>query len=833
MGLKNKFAVTGMTCSACSAHVEKSVRALKGAVSVQVNLLANSMVVEYDENLLTADEICRAVKNAGYAAEIFGSKKKAAESAGGDTAIAVRLKVSIVFMLIEMYVAMHGMLNLPVPSFLHGAENAAAFAFTQFLLALPVVYVNRKFFINGFKNFWHGAPNMDTLIAIGSGAALVYGAAMIYAIGFALGRGNLTNAARCSHDLYFESAVMILTLITVGKFLEDKSKRKTNDAVSRLIALKPQTATLWTEQGEREAAIEEVRLNDIVVVKPGQYIPVDGVVESGHSLVDEAMLTGESLPVEKTAGSKVSAATLNQHGVLKVKTEKLGEDTALAKIIALVEEAGSGKAPIARLADKVSGVFVPVVISLSLIALLAWLYLGAELSFALAAAISVLVISCPCALGLATPVAVMVGMGKGAENGILIKSAEILENARHADVVVLDKTGTLTQGKPKVTDAEFAAGCDAAEITAAAVSLEMQSEHPLGRAVVEYGKEKNIAALPVENFQAAVGRGITGEINGKKCFMGSAAFLREQNIDTKGFAEKYLQQGKTLLYLAIEGKLKGAFAVADSLKSDSKKAVELLLAMGKDVIMLTGDRKEAADFIAKEAGIAKVIAEVLPTDKESVVRNLQDEGKRVIMVGDGINDAPALVRADTGIAIGRGVDIAVEAADVILLKNSLLDVVNTLRLSGAVIKNIKMNLFWAFFYNVIGIPLAAGVFYNALGWQLSPMAAAAAMSLSSLCVVSNALRLRRFKAYESAAENKTQFIREAENTMEKVLTVEGMMCNHCKKSVEKALGSVDGVAAATVDLAAKTAVVTLVKDVADDVLKKAVEDADFTVVAIK
>ncbi len=763
--MKTKFQVTGMSCSACSSHVDKSVRKLAGVKDVQVNLLSGSMLVDYEESAVTPEAICLAVQNAGYGASPIknGAKTEKTNGApeGGDTPIGVRLKVSVLFMLLEMYVAMHHMLALPVPSFLHGPENAVAFAFTQFLLALPVVYVNRKFFIYGLRNLWHGAPNMDTLIAVGSGAALVYGISMIYAIGFSAGHGDWAAVDRYRMDLYFESAVMILTLITVGKYMEDKSKKRTTDALNRLIALKPQTAVIQTAEGEKEVPIESVAVGDVVLVKPGQTIPVDGVVIDGHSLVDESMLTGESLPVEKAAHSKVSAATLNQHGALKIKTEKIGEETALAKIIALVEDAGSGKAPIARLADKVSGVFVPIVIAIGIAAAAAWLFAGAGISFALSIGISVLVISCPCALGLATPVAVMVGMGKGAENGILIKSAEILENAHHASTIVLDKTGTLTEGKMRLTDLSPQNGYTEREALSYALALELQSEHPLGKAIVSYAKEKRIASLKSEQFSAVIGKGIQATVEGHRCHLGSGAFLRENGIDFDESAAKELaEQGKTVLYLAVDAKLSAIFAVADVLKADSCQAVQLLHQMGKKVIMLTGDKNETAAFIAKSAGIDRVIAEVLPQDKESVVRHLQQNGGKVVMVGDGINDAPALVRADIGIAIGKGTDVAVEAADVILLKNTLLDVVNTLRLSHAVIRNIKMNLFWAFFYNVVGIPLAAGVFYTILGWKLSPMVAAAAMSLSSVCVVSNALRLRSFKAYENEEKNQTVQIQE-------------------------------------------------------------------------
>lgn len=837
--MKKKFEVSGMTCSACSAHVDKSVRSLDGVSDVQVNLLAKSMLVEYDEKRVIADDICKAVQDAGYDAVLAGADRSdtaVKDSAGqsSDTPMLTRLRVSVMFMLLEMYLAMNHMLGLPVPAFLHGTENTLAFAFTQFLLTLPVVFINRKFFSNGLRTLLHGAPNMDTLIAIGSGAALVYGVCVIYAVSFAVSRGDWAAVEMYSMELYFESAVMILTLVTLGKYLEERSKQRTTDAVTRLIALKPQTAIIETAEGEREVAVDEVRPGDIVLVKPGQNIPVDGVVVSGRSLVDESMLTGESLPAEKLPGSKVSAATLNQRGALKIRTEKTGEDTALAQIIALVEEAGSGKAPISRLADKVSGVFVPVVIVISILAVLIWLWVGADLSFALTIGISVLVISCPCALGLATPVAVMVGMGKGAENGILIKSAAILENAHHADTVVLDKTGTLTEGRPEVTDIILQQGCDEETALRYALTLERQSEHPLGQAVVAYCDKRNITELPANEFTAVIGRGIMAQIDEKDCCLGNESFMAEQNVAVDIDAANLAKQGKTALYLAVDGRLLAVIGVADTLRADSSKAVGYFHSLNKRVIMLTGDKRETAEHIAAQAGVSEVIAEVMPQDKERVIRDLQAKGSRVIMVGDGINDAPALVRADIGVAIGKGTDIAVDAADVILLKNSLLDVVNTIRLSTAVIKNIKMNLFWAFFYNVVGIPLAAGVFYTMLGWKLSPMVGAAAMSLSSVCVVSNALRLRRFTAYTTSEQPTVREFKEKEaDNMEKVLIVEGMMCNHCKKSVEKALSSVDGVDMAVVDLAAKTAAVTLRKNVDDDILKKAVEAADFTVVEVQ
>lgn len=844
--MNKKFSVTGMTCSACSASVEKAVKKLEGINSVSVNLLTNSMVVDYNEEAIDENNIIQAVTSAGYGASVFSKNKngiKVSDKMRVEDEIKEmkkRLIISFAFLIPLMYISMGHMMGLPLPSFLSGLENAISYGMTQFLLALVIVYVNRKYYQVGFKTLFKGSPNMDTLIAIGSSAAMVYGIFAIYRMGYGLGIQDFELVEKYHMDLYFESAAMILALITLGKYLEKKSKGKTSEAITKLMDLAPKTATILRNNKEVIVPIEEVLKDDIVIVKPGESIPVDGVIIEGSSSIDQSAITGESIPVEKNIGDKVIAATINKNGYFKFKAEKVGDDTTLAQIISLVEDASSSKAPIAKLADKISGVFVPIVISISIISTIVWLLVGKSFEFSLSIGIAVLVISCPCALGLATPVAIMVGTGKGAENGILIKSAEALETAHKIQTVVLDKTGTITEGKPKVTEIVVNSNINKNELLKIAASIEKPSEHPLADAIVEKAKKENITLLDVDNFISITGKGIKAEINNKIYYAGNLSLMKENNIDYSKF-EKVIndlaKKGKTPLCFSDDSILLGVIAVADTIKPTSKKAIEEFKNMGINIVMLTGDNKNTAEAIRKELNIDKVIAEVLPQDKEKEVRKIQESGKKVAMIGDGINDAPALARADVGIAIGAGTDIAIESADIVLMKSDLLDGVTTIKLSKAVIKNIKENLFWAFFYNAIGIPLAAGVFYNILGWKLNPMFGAFAMSLSSVCVVSNALRLKLFKAYDKNIINEENFENEFEEgedeEMKKIVRVDGMNCSHCQAKVESALSALDGVSEAKVNLKKKIAVVTLEKEVNDDTLLKAVNDAGFTGVSVE
>lgn len=757
---KVTFDIQGMTCSSCVAHVEKAVNKLDGIKNVQVNLLQNSMIVEYDKNKLNNEKIIDAVIDAGYGASVQKDKEKIIdkkEKKNSNTenitqSMKKRLIISICFLVPLMYIAMNHMLykwfKIPIPQIIktifHGSENALIFGFTQFLLLLPIIYVNRNYFKVGFKRLLKKSPNMDSLIAIGSGAAIVYGIFAVYMIGYGLGHNQINLVEKYSKDIYFESAGTILTLITVGKYLEAKSKGKTSDAISKLINLAPKTAIVLRDGKEVEINLEQVVIGDILIIKPGASIGVDGSIVFGTSSIDESSITGESIPVEKTIGDTVVSGTINKNGYLKIKATKVGDDTTLSQIIKLVEEASNSKAPISRLADKVSGVFVPIVILIAVIATIFWLINGQSFEFALSIGIAVLVISCPCALGLATPVAIMVGTGKGAELGILIKSAQSLEQLHLVDTVVLDKTGTITEGKPKVTD--IVSLIDEKELLKIAGSLEKNSEHPLAQAIVENVSQMQIPFLKVEDFNAISGRGVRGKIQGNKYLGGNIAFMEENNIDIskiKHKADKLLSQAKTVLYFANETDVIGIIAVADTVKDTSIEAIKGLKEKNIDVIMLTGDNKTVANEIAKQIGIDKVISEVLPQDKEKEVQKLQQQGKKLAFVGDGINDSPALVKADVGLAIGSGTDIAIESADIVLIKNNLLDVANAISLSRAVMSNIKMNLFWAFFYNCIGIPIACGVFYLGLGFKLNPMFGALAMSLSSVCVVTNALRLKR------------------------------------------------------------------------------------------
>ena len=871
--MKERYHVSGMTCSACSSHVEKAVKKLEGVESVSVNLLTETMEVDYHQGQLDSGGIVAAVEGAGYGACPFGEARKdgrdggdrqgSREGKGRETlrrkaqeearAMKWRLGISVAFLLPLMYVSMYHMYNqwlgLPIPEFvqkyLQGGENAVAFALTQLLLLLPIVYVNRKFFAVGFKTLGHLAPNMDSLIALGASAAIAYGIFALYRIGFGLGHGDMEVVMNYSHDLYFESAGMILTLITVGKYLEGRSKGKTSEAITKLMDLSPKTAVLLVEGQEVEVPTEELREGDVFLVKPGSLIPVDGTVLEGSSSVDEAAITGESVPVEKGAGDRVVSASMNKAGFLKCRADKVGEDTTLSQIIRLVEEAGASKAPIAQLADKVAGVFVPVVMGIALVTLCAWLLAGAGAEFAISTAIAVPVISCPCALGLATPVAIMVGTGVGAGCGILIKSGEALQQARDVDTVVMDKTGTITAGKLKVTEVSvYAPGIQTDTLVAVAAALEKKSEHPLAEAVVEHAVSLGLTVPEAKDFRAVFGRGVEGVLAGEKYFVGNRPFLEEQGISIEttalegiaGLADK----GMTPLLAAREGEFLGVIGVADQVKASSREAVSSFREMGIHVVMLTGDNARTAEAVRKSLDIPEVVAEVLPQDKEKKIRRLKEEGRRVAMIGDGINDAPALAAAHVGMAIGAGTDVAMESADIVLMKSDLRDAVTAVRLSRAVIRNIKQNLFWAFFYNAIGIPLAAGVWYPVFGVKLNPMFGAAAMSLSSLFVVGNALRLRGFKSGSAGRSRESvesmggmpQAHAERKKTMTKIVSVEGMMCGHCTGRVQKALEALDGVKSVVMSLEEGTATVELEEGAGGEALKAAVEEAGYKVKGI-
>lgn len=827
--MTEKFNVTGMTCSACSAHVEKSVKKLNGVKSVNVNLLQNNMHVDFDETAVSVDDIINAVVSGGYGASVAGKKQEKKDNKIDNeiSNMKFRLIVSLVCLVPLMYISMGHMWGWPFLSVFHGAENGITFALTQMLLTLPIMYVNRKYYITGFKTLFHGAPNMDSLIAIGSGAAFAYGIIAIYCIGYGLGHGDKEFAHSYMMNLYFESAAMILALITLGKFLESRAKGKTSQAIEKLIDLSPKTAVVIRDGKEVTVGVDDVQIGEIVVVKAGQSVPLDGVIVEGNGAIDESAITGESIAVEKNVGDKVIGATINKSGYFKFKVEKVGEDTALSQIIHLVEEASASKAPIAKLADKVSGIFVPVVISIAVITIIVWLLLGKGVSFALSMGISVLVISCPCALGLATPTAIMVGTGKGAQYGILTKSAESLETAHQVDTVILDKTGTITEGKPSVTDIA-PVGISDKELLQIAASIEYLSEHPIAKAIVE--KANGLELSNVADFEQIAGQGVKGSVDGKKVLAGNYKMMRENNIEVSE-DEVFAKDGKTSLYFAVDNKFVGIIAVADTIKATSRQAIEDMRNMGLDVIMLTGDNAVTANAIKNKLSLSSAVAEVLPSDKEEVVRKLQQSGHKVAMVGDGINDAPALTRADVGIAIGAGTDIAIESADIVLMKSDLQDVVTSIELSHSVIKNIKENLFWAFFYNALGIPVAAGVLYGIAGLKLNPMIAALAMSFSSVFVVSNALRLRFFKP---KCNNIKTVKNEKENkTMTKTIKINGMMCSHCTGRVGEVLNAIDGVSAEVSLDNGGQAVVTLAKDVSDDVLKKAVVDAGYEVVGIE
>ena len=884
--MKERFDVTGMTCSACSSHVEKSVSKLTGVENVSVNLLTNSMQVEFDENKLDTAGIIKAVEDAGYGAAVKDGHAKSGTKTSGQSDsqennglsaveqnvknMKKRLIISLIFWIPLMYVSMGHMiyqwLNIPMPpftmNFLHGNENAITYAFTQFLLLLPILIANQKYFKNGFKTLWHRSPNMDSLIAIGAGAAILYGIFAIYRIGYAMGHGDMAVVHQYAHDLYFESAGTILTLITIGKYLETKSKGKTSEAITKLLNLAPKTVTVVRDGVEQVVDATDVEKGEIFLVKPGESVAVDGIVLEGKSSFDESAITGESIPVPKQEGDTIVSASMNKSGLIRAKATKVGEDTTIAQIIRLVEEASSSKAPIAKMADKIAGVFVPTVITIALITGIIWLISGATFEFAMSTAIAVLVISCPCALGLATPVAIMVGTGKGAENGILIKSGDALETAHQIDTVVLDKTGTITQGKPVVTDIICAAGknADKTQLLQIAGSLEKGSEHPLAEAIVNYCETNSIALEKVTDFNALFGKGIEGTVSGTHYYAGNEKMMEEKGIslstEQKNQIRELAKQGRTPLLFADENQFLGIVAVADVVKPTSKEAVQKFRDYGIHVIMLTGDNEVTAQAIKEQVGIDEVIAGVLPTQKEEKISALKQAGHKVAMIGDGVNDAPALASADVGIAIGAGTDVAIESADIVLMKNDLLDAVGAVKLSKAVIRNIKENLFWAFFYNSIGIPLAAGVLYPLFQIKLNPMFGAAAMSLSSVCVVSNALRLRWVKLHDAkktqsephqdvaastiadinqhnALDNNIKSTNndKGESTMTTTISIEGMMCAHCQAHVEKALKEVAGVTEVTVSLENKNAVVT--GDASVEALKQAVVDAGYEVTDVK
>ncbi len=850
-----QYNVTGMSCAACSARVEKAVSKVPGVTSCSVSLLTNSMGVEG-----TADEaaVIAAVEAAGYGASVKGARgagagagssagraAAASAAAGADDEflkdtetpkIRRRLVASLCFLIPLMYLSMgHMMWNWPLPEAL--AENHVAIGIAQLLLTGIVMVINQKFFISGFKGLIHGAPNVDTLVALGAGASFVYSTYALFAMTAAQMNGDMEDVMSYMHEFYFESAAMILTLITVGKMLEARSKGKTTDALKGLMKLAPKTAVLVRDGAEVEVSIDQVRKGDIFVVRPGENIPVDGVVLEGNSAVNESALTGESIPVDKKPGDPVSAATLNHSGFIRCEATRVGEDTTLSQIIQMVSDAAATKAPIAKVADRVSGVFVPAVIGIAAVTLIVWLLAGQTIGFALARAISVLVISCPCALGLATPVAIMVGNGMGAKNGILFKTAVSLEETGKTQIVALDKTGTITSGEPRTTDILPMEGVTEEKLLALAYALEKKSEHPLSKAILETGRERGVKDnQEVTDFQAVPGGGLTGNLSGKRLTGGNLKYISqtaEVTDEARRQAEALAEEGKTPLFFAEDGRLQGIIAVADVIKEDSPRAVKELQNMGIHVVMLTGDNERTARAIGKQAGVDEVIAGVLPDGKESVIRELKKKGK-VAMVGDGINDAPALTRADMGIAIGAGTDVAIDAADVVLMKSRLSDVPAAIRLSRATLRNIHENLFWASFYNVIGIPLAAGVWIPIFGWQLNPMFGAAAMSLSSFCVVTNALRLNWFKVHDAGKDKKIkQNVKKEKTTMTKTIKIEGMMCGHCEAAVKKALEALPQVDEAQVSHEKGTAVVTLNGEVSDDVLKKAVEDKDYKVTGIE
>lgn len=865
---KEVFDITGMTCSACSARIEKGVSGMEGAQEVNVNLLKNSMTVTYDEGRTSPQQIIEKVEDIGYGASVHSAARQpqtgspAAAGGGSDAASAQmkrmkkRLIVSLVFTVPLFYISMGHMAGWPLPSVLLGTENAMIFAFTQFLLLLPVLAAGGHYFRNGFKNLWRRSPNMDSLIALGSGAAFVYGIYAIYKIAWGFGRGDLELVHHFSMDLYFESSGMILTLITLGKFMEARAKARTSDAITKLMDLAPKTAVLVKDGQETEIPVDDVQTGDVLAVRDGDTVPVDGRIVEGYASIDESAITGESIPAEKQAGDKVTGGTINRTGYFRMEATAVGENTTLAKIIRLVDEATSSKAPIAKLADKVSGVFVPAVIAIALLAAVIWFALGYGFEFSLSIAISVLVISCPCALGLATPTAIMVGTGRGAANGILIKSAEALETAHSVDTVVLDKTGTVTEGKPRVTDV-LCGDSSGKELLSVAASLESRSSHPLAEPILQEAYREGADIREVQEYRMIPGQGIAGKLDGQDCYAGNRRLMQTLGISAESFLpeeERLADEGKTPLYFALGNRLLGLIAAADVVKPTSREAVARMQKMGMDVIMLTGDNARTAEAIRRQVGLETVIADVMPQDKERKVFELQQQGRKVAMVGDGINDAPALARADVGIAIGAGTDVAIESADIVLMKSDLMDVPSAVSLSRAVMRNIKQNLFWALFYNAVCIPVAAGALFIPLGLKLNPMIGAAAMSFSSVSVVTNALRLRFFAPkwkHEGTAdsgmgsagcavmgnpevtENKEIKKEEkGETVMKKTVKIEGMMCMHCAKAVEKALGGVEGVTGVTVSLEEKQAVVEGTDAMKEDALKAAVVDAGYEVTEI-
>lgn len=851
--MKEKFKVTGMTCSACSSRVEKTVGKLEGAEEVSVNLLTGTMQVTYDENKLDSSGIVSAVEKAGYGAFPDNGEKSSSASPAEDASKAAldetkqmkhRLIWSVVLLIPLMYLSMGHMLTGN-----HQSDRPLTMVLLQVLFLIPIVVLNRKYFIKGFPSLFRGSPNMDSLIAMGSSAAIIYGVFAIFRMVKGYETGDMELVHRYAGDIYFESGAMILTLITVGKYLETRSKGKTSQAIEKLMNLAPKTARVERNGKEMEISAAELVPGDILLVRPGESIAADGEIISGTTSIDESAITGESIPVEKQTGDRAVSATINKNGFIRVRCDKVGEDTTISQIIRLVDEASASKAPIARMADKIAGIFVPAVIIIAVVAAAIWLISGAGFEFALSIGISVLVISCPCALGLATPVAIMVGTGKGAENGILIKSGEALETAHSIDTVVMDKTGTITEGKPRVTDAAVFCA-DERQLLETAAALEAGSEHPLAEAIMEYTEVKGIKPFPAGEFEALFGRGVRGRVGERNCFAGNLALMEENQIpvsdEVQSRLNDFADQGKTPLIFASEGKVIGIIAVADVEKESSREAIAAFEKMNIDVVMLTGDNKRTAEALRKRLRIPKVIAEVLPSDKEKHIAALQAEGHKVAMIGDGINDAPALAKADVGIAIGAGTDVAIESADAVLMRNDLLDAVTAVKLSRAVIKNIKENLFWAFFYNTIGIPLAAGVLYPTLGLKLSPMFGAAAMSLSSVCVVLNALRLRRFKAEKrhtpseatGQTVDETAVPAEAGGEIEELrrkekmkyeLKIDGMMCQHCQKHVSDALNAMEGVTA-EVDLENKTASVTADREISTEEFAKVIEDAGYTLV---
>ena len=843
-----QYSVTGMTCAACQARVEKVVSNVPGVTDVSVSLLTNSMGVE---GTATSADIVAAVEKAGYHASVKGAQMESSQGAEAlaDTEtpkLLKRLIISLIFLMPLMYLSMgHMMWNWPLPGFLN--NNHVGMGLAQLLFTVIIMVINQRFFISGFTSLIHRAPNMDTLVAMGATAAFGYSTYALFAITVAQTSGNDKLVMSYMHEFYFESAAMILTLITLGKTLEAYSKGKTTDALKSLMNLAPKMATVIRNEQEMLISADQVKKGDIFLVKPGESIPVDGIVLEGNSAIDEAALTGESIPVDKAVGDTVSAATINQSGFIKCEATRVGEDTTLSQIIKMVSDAAATKAPIAKIADKVSGIFVPAVITIAIITIIGWILAGESVGFALARGISVLVISCPCALGLATPVAIMVGNGVGAKHGILFKTAVSLEEAGKVDIVALDKTGTITNGQPKVTDILPVDGISEQELLETAFSLEKKSEHPLAKAIVEYGEEKNFTVSVVDNFKAVPGNGLTGTLNEETLIGGNLLFIEKSlsiSKELKHSAEQLASAGKTPLFFAKENRLLGMIAVADVIKEDSPQAIKELKAMGIHVVMLTGDNERTAKAIGEQAGVDNVIAGVLPDGKESVIQALGKKGK-VAMVGDGINDAPALTRADVGIAIGAGTDVAMDAADVVLMKSKLADVPAAIRLSRGVLRNIHENLFWAFFYNTIGIPLAAGLLIPVLGWKLNPMFGAAAMSLSSFCVVTNALRLnllnirstkkdkKKKNAIDVSLININNNEKKEVNEMTKTMNIKGMMCGHCEAAVKKALEALPEVASAEVSHEKGTAVVTLEKEIEDDILKKTVEDKDYEVVEIK